>query len=56
MGKRRFCELLVGEITRLKDDVNGYGPKGKGFIGHVDVPDGVLEAGRRVKEAFGTTR
>lgn len=54
--KRRFCELLVGEITRLKDDVNGYGPKGKGFIGHVDVPDGVLEAGRRVKEAFGTNR
>lgn len=54
--KQRFCELLVGEITRLKDDENGYGPKGKGFIGHVDVPEEVLQAARRVKEAFGTDR
>lgn len=54
--KQRFCELLVGEITRLNDDENGYGPKGKGFIGHVDVPEGVVEAAKRVKEAFGTDR
>lgn len=54
--RQRFCELLVGEVTRLKDDENGYGPEGKGFIGHVDVPDGVVQAARRVKEAFGTDR
>lgn len=54
--KQRFCELLVGEVTRLNDNENGYGPKGKGFIGHVDVPDGVVEAAKRVKEAFGTGR
>jgi len=54
--KQRFCELLVGEVTRLNDDENGYGPKGKGFIGHVDVPEGVVEAAKRVKEAFGTDR
>lgn len=54
--KQRFCELLVGEVTRLNDNENGYGPKGKGFIGHVDVPDGVVEAAKRVKEAFGTDR
>jgi hypothetical protein len=54
--KQRFCELLVGEVARLKDDENGYGPNGKGFIGHVDVPDEVLQAARKVKEAFGTDR
>jgi hypothetical protein len=54
--KQRFCELLVGEVARLKDDENGYGPRGKGFIGHVDVPDEVVQAAQRVKEAFGTNR
>ena len=28
----------MGEIPRLKDDVNGYGPCGKNFIAHVNVP------------------
>ncbi|KAF3347762.1 Alpha-1,3-mannosyltransferase alg-2 [Verticillium dahliae VDG2] len=41
---RRFLDLLVGEIPRLRDDENGYGPRGKGFIGHVDVPVEVEEA------------
>jgi hypothetical protein len=54
--KQRFCELLVGEVTRLKDDESGYGPNGKGFIGHVDVPDDVVRAARRVREVFGTDR
>ena len=54
--KQRFCELLVGEVTRLKDDENGYGPEGKGFIGHVDVPDEVVQAAMRVKGAFGVHR
>ncbi|CAG8982259.1 hypothetical protein HYALB_00004493 [Hymenoscyphus albidus] len=40
----RFVELLVGEIPRLRDDNEGYGPKGKGFIAHVDVPQDVEEA------------
>ena len=53
---QRFCELLVGEVARLNDDGNGYGPRGKGFIGHVDVPDEVMQAAQRVKEAFGTDR
>ena len=54
--KKRLCELLVGEVARLKDDENGYGPKGKGFIGHVDVPNNVVQAAQRVKEVFGTDR
>ncbi|KAM0718903.1 hypothetical protein Q7P37_005975 [Cladosporium fusiforme] len=53
---RRLCELLVGEITRLKDDENGYGPKGKGFIGHVCVPLEVENAAIRVREQLGVHR
>lgn len=52
----RLCELLVGEVARLKDDENGYGPKGKGFIGHVDVPVEVEESARRVREQLGVNR
>ena len=38
----RFVELLLGEIPRLRDD--GYGPGGKGYIAHEDIPDEVEEA------------
>lgn len=37
----RYASLLMGEIPRLTDDENGYGPKGKDFIAHVDVPEDV---------------
>ena len=37
-NEQRYLELIMGEIPRLKDDVNGYGPCGKNFIAHVDVP------------------
>ncbi|PYH86890.1 DUF218 domain protein [Aspergillus uvarum CBS 121591] len=40
----RFLGLLMGEIPRLRDDENGYGPRGKGFIDHVDIPEGVERA------------
>lgn len=53
---KRLCELLVGEITRLKDDENGYGPKGKGFIGHVDMPEEVDESAKRIREKLGVDR
>lgn len=36
--KERFVELLTRELPRLRDDENGYGPKGAGFIEHVDIP------------------
>lgn len=41
----RYVSLLLGEIPRLTDDENGYGPAGKDFIAHVDIPE-------RVKQAF----
>ena len=48
----RFLELVLGEIVRLRDDTNGYGPRGCGFIDHVDIPSGVLEAHRRLAARF----
>lgn len=40
----RYSSLLLGEIPRLSDDENGYGPLGRNFIAHVDIPDDVREA------------
>ncbi|CUH97822.1 hypothetical protein P22_3968 [Propionispora sp. 2/2-37] len=37
-SKERFYELLMGEIWRLRDDEKGYGPQGKNYFGHVDIP------------------
>lgn len=47
--EKRFLELIMGEIPRLKDDVNGYGPCGKNFIAHVDVPSEIEEYYNRLK-------
>lgn len=44
----RFLSLLTGEIQRLTDDENGYGPRGKGFLPHVDIPDDVAMAWRHI--------
>lgn len=55
-GLERFLTLLVGEIPRLRDDESGYGPRGKGFIVHADVPEEVETAAHRVKELIGVSR
>ncbi|WP_160688080.1 YdcF family protein [Clostridium sp. C2-6-12] len=47
--EKRFLELIMGEIPRLKDDVNGYGPCGKNFIAHVEVPSEIEEYYNRLK-------
>jgi uncharacterized SAM-binding protein YcdF (DUF218 family) len=41
---KRLLSLLIGEIPRMRDDENGYGPRGKGSIVHVDIPQDVEEA------------
>ncbi|KAK5255903.1 hypothetical protein LTR40_010814 [Exophiala xenobiotica] len=46
---QRFFDLIMGEIPRLRDDENGYGPKGKGFIAHVDVPGDIDAAWTRLR-------
>lgn len=47
--EKRFLELIMGEIPRLKDDINGYGPCGKNFIAHVEVPSEIEEYYNRLK-------
>ena len=49
----RYISLLMGEIPRLTDDENGYGPAGKNFIAHVDIPGNVKEAFEILKTRFG---
>ena len=49
----RYVNLLMGEIPRLTDDCNGYGPAGKGYIAHVDVPDDVRLAFEDLQADFG---
>ncbi|GAA3562003.1 YdcF family protein [Kribbella ginsengisoli] len=50
--RERFASLVLGEIRRLRDDEDGYGPRGRDFIDHVDVPAAVEEAYRRVSDQY----
>ena len=54
--RERFTELVLGEIPRLRDDKNGYGPCGKDFIIHVDIPANVEAAWERLSATFRRTR
>ena len=49
----RYVNLLMGEIPRLTDDANGYGPNGKNFIAHVDIPEKVKMAFEELKKIYG---
>lgn len=42
--QQRWISLVTGEVPRLRDDAGGYGPRGRGFVAHVDVPDEVTAA------------
>lgn len=46
----RYLSLILGEIPRLRDDADGYGPKGRGFITHVNIPTEVEQAWHRLKD------
>ena len=48
----RFRDLALGEISRLTDDAHGYGPRGAGFIAHVDIPADVVAATARLRAAY----
>ena len=48
----RFISLVMGEISRLRDDKAGYGPKGQGLIEHVDIPETVLAAHTKLAAAY----
>lgn len=48
----RYIKLLMGDVARLQDNAEGYGPKGKNFIANVDVPEKVLAAFNYLKNYF----
>jgi len=48
----RYMTLLMGEIPRLTDDENGYGPKGRDYIAHVEIPRSVRDAFEYLKEIY----
>jgi uncharacterized SAM-binding protein YcdF (DUF218 family) len=52
----RFVSLVMGEVPRLRDDANGYGPRGRGFIAHVDVPPEILAAHERLAASLDVNR
>ncbi len=45
----RYLSLLTGELPRLRDDSDGYGPRGRDFIVHVDFPVEVAQAWQTLK-------
>jgi hypothetical protein len=47
----RWVSLVIGEVPRLRDDASGYGPRGRDFIAHVEVPDVVEVAHRALMTA-----
>ena len=48
----RYLSLLMGEIPRLTDDESGYGPRGAGYLAHVDVSGEVRVAWERLRGAY----
>lgn len=49
----RYINLLLGEIPRLTDNEQGYGPNGKNFLAHVDIPNRVVAAFEALKPIYG---
>ncbi|HEM3443356.1 TPA: YdcF family protein [Streptococcus suis] len=49
----RYLSLLLGEIPRLRDDEEGYGPRGADYLAHIDIPEAVEESYQLVQEKIG---
>ena len=49
----RYLSLLLGELPRLSDTPTGYGPLGKDYIDHVDIPPEVEAAFSWLKQDYG---
>lgn len=49
----RFVSLVMGEIPRLRNDENGYGPAGRGYIVAVSIPPEVEATHDRLLGPFG---
>ena len=51
---KKYINLLMGEIPRLRDNEDGYGPKGKNFIASVNIPEEVFGAFDYLKKYYGS--
>ncbi|WP_288878208.1 YdcF family protein, partial [uncultured Kosakonia sp.] len=40
----RYLSLLMGEVPRLRDDANGYGPNGRDYLAHIEFPPEIEQA------------
>lgn len=47
----RYLSLIAGEIPRLRNDAQGYGPQGRDFIDAVTIPEEVLAAWHTLTDA-----
>jgi len=50
--KNYFLSLIQGEMRRLTDNENGYGPMGAGFIDHVCIPEKIVQAYLELKKSL----
>lgn len=48
--RARFLSLLMGEIPRLRNDRQGYGPLGQGFIGEHPIPAEIEHAWQQLRQ------
>ena len=46
----RYLSLVMGELPRLYDDANGYGPAGRDYIAHVEFPEAVMGAWKQLQQ------
>ncbi|MBQ6524887.1 MAG: YdcF family protein [Atopobiaceae bacterium] len=49
-----YLGLLMGDVERLADDEGGYGPRGRDFLVHVDVPQQVQAAYTELRGLLGS--
>lgn len=48
----QYVSLLLGEMKRVIDNEDGYGPKGTNYIEHIDVPSHVLKSYTIVQNTY----
>ncbi|HUI51904.1 MAG TPA: YdcF family protein [Terriglobales bacterium] len=53
-SKQRFLSIVLGEIKRLRNDENGYGPRGRNFLPAVEIPADVLASYTRLLQWVGS--
>ncbi|MGX7244298.1 ElyC/SanA/YdcF family protein [Enterococcus quebecensis] len=51
-NKDYFFSLVLGEIDRLRNDENGYGPNGRNYIGAVEIPESVQLAYEQLCQVY----